>query len=671
MTRMFSTGYASIDIIKGLKLKETLSYDYNIQKDSRYWNPLSGAGAKSGSDAQTAKGFIEYSKLISSTSLGYNTTIAQLHHVDALIAYEIENYQTDKAMGDKSKLPSDYLVEPDNAASLNSFVSSTQDSRMISYVSRINYDYDDRYYIAGSFRRDGSSRLSPENRWGNFWSVSGMWNVGAEKFMQSIKSVLSDLKIRASYGVNGNQPGALYGYMGLYSYGQNYMGGGGSYESALPNPNLKWEKNYNLNLGLDLAFINRIFVSLEYYNRDTKDLLYNRPISSTTGFQNYLGNLGQLNNRGWELELRTINFAGSNFNWTSVLNMTHNKNKIVSLDGKLEQSIEGSWFIHKVGLPYSTFYVKEYAGVDPQTGKALYYMNTQDANGNVVQPQEQPWADVADLNFDNEIMQQAMIDAMKYWVTEIGIDGYRCDYAEGVPDAFWKKAIAELRTLDNNLLMLAEGGKTSLMNNGFNLLYGWNFHSKLKDYYAGKCSLTDLYAMNTSELEGMPKGTLRLRYSTNHDQASEASPIECYGGERGAMSAFVLTTMLEGIPLIYSSQEVAYPRSLNFFNYGVIDLKSNEVFAQEMAEIIRAYKATSSVRGGELEVYTTGDAASFYRAAGSHGMLVMVNTANESVQVKVPMEHAGKTMTDVIAGVDVELPTVMTMEPYQYFIYQQ
>ena len=98
-------------------------------------------------------------------------------------------------------------------------------------------------------------------------------------------------------------------------------------------------------------------------------------------------------------------------------------------------------------------------------------------------------------------------------------------------------------------------------------------------------------------------------------------------------------------------------------------MKSNEVFAQEMAEIIRAYKATSSVRGGELEVYTTGDVASFYRAAGSHGMLVMVNTANESVQVKVPMEHAGKTMTDVIAGVDVELPTVMTMEPYQYFIY--
>lgn len=380
MSRMFSTAYASVDIIKGLKLKETLSYDYNIQKDARYWNPLSGAGAKSGNDAQTAKGFIEYGKFISSTSLNYNTTIA-MHHVDALVAYEIENYQTDKAMGDKSKLPSDYLVEPDNAALLNSFVSSTQDSRMISYISRLNYDYAGRYYIAGSYRRDGSSRLAPQNRWGDFWSVSGMWNIGAENFMRSANRVLSDLKIRASYGVNGNPPGAFYGYMGLYSYGQNYMGGGGSYESALPNPNLKWEKNYNLNIGVDLAFINRIFISLEYYNRDTKDLLYNRPISSTTGFQSYLGNLGQLNNTGWELDLRTVNFAGRDFNWTSVLNLTHNKNKIVSLDGKLNQSIEGSWFIHKVGLPYSTFYVKEYAGVDPQTGRALYYVNTQDEHG--------------------------------------------------------------------------------------------------------------------------------------------------------------------------------------------------------------------------------------------------------------------------------------------------
>lgn len=383
MSRMMATGYGAVEIIDGLKLKEMLSYDYNIQKDARYFNALSGAGPKSGSDAQTSKGFFEYGKLISSTSLNYVKTIAGKHHLDVLAAYETENYQTDKAAGEKTKLPSDKLFEPDNAASISSFVSSTQDSRMISYLSRLNYDYDNRYYIAGSFRRDGSSRLAPESRWGNFWSVSGMWHLGDEAFMKGVKNVLSDVKIRASYGVNGNQPGALYGYMGLYSYGQNYMGGTGSYETTQANPLLKWEKNYNMNLGLDLAFINRIFVSLEYYNRDTKDLLYNRPISATTGFLNYLGNLGQLNNKGVELELRTLNFSTSDFNWTTVFNLTHNRNKIVALDGKLDQVIEGSWFIRKVGLPFNSFYVKEFAGVDPANGDALYYLNTKDEEGNL------------------------------------------------------------------------------------------------------------------------------------------------------------------------------------------------------------------------------------------------------------------------------------------------
>ena len=291
MTRMFSTGYAQIEPVKGLKFKETLSYDYNIQKDSRYYNPLSAAGPKSGNVAQSAKGFIEYGKLLSSTTVNYANTFAYKHHLDVLAGYEVESYAFDKASGERSNMPSDQLFEPDNGAVLMSFISSTQDYRLISYLSRLNYDFDDRYYIAGSYRRDGSSRLSPENRWGNFWSVSGMWHISNEKFMKPIKHVLNDLKIRASYGVNGNQPTSLYGYMGLYSFGQSYMGQTGSYESSLPNNDLSWEKNYNLNLGLDLGFINRIFVSLEYYNRDTKNLLYSLPVSATTGFTTYLGNL--------------------------------------------------------------------------------------------------------------------------------------------------------------------------------------------------------------------------------------------------------------------------------------------------------------------------------------------------------------------------------------------
>lgn len=383
MSRMFSTGYAVIEPVKGLKIKETLSYDYNIQKDSRYLNSLSSSGIKTSSGAQTSKGFIEYGKLISSTSINYVHTFGERHNLDILAAYEIEDYKMDKAIGEKSKLPSDQLTAPDNAAVLNSFVSSPQGYRMLSYVSRLNYDYDSRYYLAGSFRRDGSSRLSPDNRWGNFWSVSAMWHITNESFMKPIKNILSDLKIRASYGVNGNQPGAYYGYMGLYSYSQNYMGQSGSFGSSMPNNNLGWEKNYNLNIGLDIAFLNRIFLSVEYYNRDTKDLLYNRPISATTGFTNYLANVGQLNNKGIEVELRTLNFATNHFNWTTVINLSHNKNKIISLNNELEQSIEGNWKIHKIGLPYHTFYVKEFAGVNPENGLAEYYMNTPLENGGV------------------------------------------------------------------------------------------------------------------------------------------------------------------------------------------------------------------------------------------------------------------------------------------------
>ena len=236
MTRMFSTGYAQVEPIKGLKIKENISYDYNIQKDARYYNPLSSAGPKSGSDARTAKGFIEYGRLNSSTSINYTHTFARRHNLDVLAAYEIESYDTDHAVGEAYRMPSDVLTEPDNAAVLSDFLSSTQAYRMISYVSRLNYDYDNRYYVAGSFRRDGSSRLAPGNRWGNFWSVSGMWNISNEPFMQSARHILSELKVRASYGVNGNQPNALYGYMGLYSYGQNYIGNAGSYESSQPNP---------------------------------------------------------------------------------------------------------------------------------------------------------------------------------------------------------------------------------------------------------------------------------------------------------------------------------------------------------------------------------------------------------------------------------------------------
>lgn len=296
---------------------------------------------------------------------------------------------------------------------------------------------------------------------------------------------------------------------------------------------------------------------------------------------------------------------------------------------------------------------------------------TQDAAGNIISPQGMGWNDVADLNFNNSSMRTAMIESMIYWIKEADIDGFRFDYAEGVPVDFWKEAITQLRKQKEGLVLLAEGGDVALMNAGFDLLYGWGFQGKLQDYYKGTTTLTNILTTNTSELSSMPKDTYRLRYTTNHDKASEESPIQSYGGEKGALSAFVISTMLEGVPLIYSSQEIGYSTKLSFFEYKPLDLTQNAAYASEMKKIISAYKATKDVRGGELQTTTSGKILTISRKAGDHGMLVMVNTSAQEAQVKVPIQYAGTTMSNLLTSGQEKLPAAYTLAPFQYLIFKK
>ena len=374
-----SRSYLEISFLKNFKFTANYSYDFTNSSQTVFYTPLIGDGQSFG--GRGTKGSYNTTTTNFNQILAYSNVFGDNHHLSAKIGHEYYKYEYQYLAGQKTNFFNPNNPELDNGGQMQYINSYTANHNIEGYFGMADYDYSNKYYLSAAFRRDGTSRFL--DRWGNFWSVSGMWHLGAEDFMKAVKPVLSDVKIRASYGVNGNQPGSYYGYMGLYSYGKNYMDNPGSYESTQANPNLKWEKNYNMNLGLDLAFIDRIFVTLEYYNRDTKDLLYNRPISATTGFLNYLGNLGQLNNKGVELEVRSLNISNADFNWTTVLNLTHNKNKIVALDGNLDQVVESSWFIRKIGLPFNTFYVKEFAGVDPSSGNALYYKNTEDENGNL------------------------------------------------------------------------------------------------------------------------------------------------------------------------------------------------------------------------------------------------------------------------------------------------
>lgn len=191
------------------------------------------------------------------------------------------------------------------------------------------------------------------------------------------------MRLRASYGVNGTLPSDLYGYMGLSSLSGGYMGEPGFVQSKIENRDLKWETNYNLNLGLDFGLFNRVNVTLEYYIRNTKDLLYDCPISLTTGFSSYLMNMGQLKNKGIELDINTKNILTKDFSWTTNFNLSHNSNEVKKLDGVMTEKVDGR-FIHKIGESYRTFYMIEFAGINPETGAPQFYTNTKDADGNYV-----------------------------------------------------------------------------------------------------------------------------------------------------------------------------------------------------------------------------------------------------------------------------------------------
>ena len=361
---------ADWNIWDNLHLKEVINYDFINNNAKSWWHPESNDGRSSQGVMQ--RYMINYSTLNLQTQLFYNKTFGK-HTVDALLGFETEDYTQDYTYSNGNNYPTNNLPEIGNAADTRA-ASYVDKYRMVSYLGRVNYDYDDRYYASVSYRRDGSSRLARESRWGNFWSVSASWRLSHEAFMESLKDIITDAKIRASYGVNGTQPEDYYSYMGVYSFGYNYNNQPGSAESRIDNPNLQWEKNYATNVGLDVTFLNRFSATIDWYNRETKDLLIEKPISQITGFSSMMQNIGSMRNRGVEIELKSQNIVNDDFTWETTLNISHNKNKLLQLDGEQTEIIDG-YAIHRIGSPYHSFYAYEYAGVDPETGREMYYIN--------------------------------------------------------------------------------------------------------------------------------------------------------------------------------------------------------------------------------------------------------------------------------------------------------
>lgn len=375
--RAMGTAKIAYNVWDNLKVSSVFTVDYSLTKDFFFQSPDGRDGA-----TYQGRGRMQMTDRIRYTSqnnLTYSKTFGK-HSVSAVTAFEVMKYDYEDLYAAKKTYGQDINTSLGNAADPIDADQKLQEDALMSYVASVNYSYDDKYYASFSFRRDGSSRLSPDTRWGNFWSLSASWRLSQERFMQPLKSVLSDLKLRASYGVNGNLPSSYYGYQSTYTTGAFYSGKPSPWESTLGNEELTWEKNYALNLGLDIGLFSRVNVSLDWYTRTTKDLLMSKQLNSISGFSSLLTNVGQMRNTGVELEVRSNNIKTKDFSWTTAFNLSHNKNKILKL-ADLPWFVDGR-YVRKEGYPFNTIYLREYAGVDPKTGSALYYDNQQDENGN-------------------------------------------------------------------------------------------------------------------------------------------------------------------------------------------------------------------------------------------------------------------------------------------------
>lgn len=297
---------------------------------------------------------------------------------------------------------------------------------------------------------------------------------------------------------------------------------------------------------------------------------------------------------------------------------------------------------------------------------------THDSTGAIIFPPGTDWTDVADLNYDNTEMRKAMIDAMRYWVDSVGVDGFRCDVADQVPVEFWSECIRTLRSAaaPRKLIMLAEGANPDNFTAGFDMNYAWEFMGAIDQVMDG-AKVGKLVTVDKNEYENLGRGKFKLRFTTNHDEATKASPITQYGGVRASMAAFVATTMLHGGMLVYGSQEVGYPETINFFKYVPVNWSANPELRNEYKKLIAIYNEHPALRSsGKVSPFDDDENSILCvdRVLNNDHVLVVVNVRDATRSIDVPGIWANRAVTDLMTGEEKTMPARLTLNPYQYML---
>ncbi len=366
--RTLGNTYFNYQILPRLSFSSKWGVDFLNFREHAYESIKTVQGAKyNGLGFET---FTNVMNILSNNILKYQATLDK-HEFEFLLGYSFEKYQTRHSFIRGQDFADENLEYLSSAAKIVSASSGASNDGIRSWFGRINYNYDNKYISSFSGRFDSSTKFGENNRTGFFPSGSFAWRIGQESFMESMPQI-SELKIRTSLGLTGNDDIPSFLYAELYGV-TSYAGLSGIYPSSIPNPDLKWESTTQFNIGVDLGvFDNRIFLTADYYNKQTKDLLLARPLPESSGFSSITENIGEIENKGFEIGITTNNLTGT-LKWTTSINLSANRNKVLKLyNGQALDDIgRGSNRVEE-GEPIGIFYSYKWLGVDPSTGDVVY-----------------------------------------------------------------------------------------------------------------------------------------------------------------------------------------------------------------------------------------------------------------------------------------------------------
>ena len=371
--------FATISLPYGLSVTVKGDLNNSTTNNKKYDNPEIGDGATNG--GRLTSYAYQYRTMTLQEIINWNYQFNKVHNVEAMVAHESYSWERKYTAGMNTGMAVDGNLTMGNFLTNSYFIGSDDEDKTESYLARVKYNYDDRYYLEGSFRRDGSSRFHKDNRWGNFYSVGASWNMKREEFLQDVDWI-DHMKLRASYGEVGNNMGvSYYAYMALYTIDKN-GGQPALIKQSLAAPDIKWETTQTVDVAVEGRLFDRLNFQIGYFDKRSKDLLFevrlplsagSYPWNDATMNLTQYKNIGTISNRGWEISLNADAIKGNDWKWNLGVDATFLKNKIIKLpDGK---DILNGMQNYSEGHSIYEFYTYHYEGVDQMTGNALYTLD--------------------------------------------------------------------------------------------------------------------------------------------------------------------------------------------------------------------------------------------------------------------------------------------------------